>query len=168
MDEKQYNSLSNIKDFISVLKGANRQILFFSGNLTFINYAYHDKKIQNILEEIGREKIASKILTRVELAGIKNIENVLSMNKRMGVDVVEIRHCYQPLRATIVDDKVAMFKEVLDPSKYAKGELKQKLHIFYYLYDEDWIEWLQKIFWYLFRNSIDAKKRIEELKLFVH
>jgi len=165
MNTKQYNSNSNFKNFIDSLKDAKRQILFFSGNLTFSNYAYHDKTIQSVIEELGKEKISSKILTRVELAGIKNIENVLSINKRIGYDAVEVRHCYQPLRTTIVDDKVAIFKEVFDPKNYEKGELKQKLYILYYIYDEDWIEWLQKVFWYLFRGSIDARERIEGLKL---
>lgn len=167
MNRKQYNSPSNFKDFTSFLKSAQRQILFFSGNLTFSNMAYHDKKIRHIMEELGKEKISSKILTRVELAGIKNIQDVFSINKRVGHDIVEIRHCYHPLRTTIVDDKVAVFKEVLDPKHYSKGELKQKLYILYYIYDENWIEWLQKVFWHLFRGSIDARKRIEELKLFM-
>jgi hypothetical protein len=165
LSKKQYYSDDNFKDYLDLFKSAQRQVLSFSGNLTFINYTYHNKSILNIIEEIGRRRISVKILTRVELAGIKNIENVLSINKRIGHDVVEIRHCYQPLRATIVDDKVAVLKEILDPKNYPKGELKEKVYILYYIFDEDWIEWLQKIFWNLFRGSIDARKRIEELKL---
>jgi hypothetical protein len=165
MNERQYNSVSNFKDFVDRLERTKRQILFFSGNLTFSNLAYHDKKIRDVLEELGKEKISSKILTRVEFAGIENIENVLSINKRIGYDAVEIRHCYQPLRTTIIDNKEAVFKEVLYPKDYAKGELKRRLYILYYIYDEDWIEWLQKVFWHLFRSSIDARRRIEELKL---
>jgi len=167
MNEKKYNSTSNFKDFADRLKGTKRQILFFSGNLTFSNMAHHDKKIRDIMEELGKEKISSKVLTRVELAGIENIKNVLSINKRIGYDAIEIRHCYQPLRTTIIDDKVAVLKEVLDPKNYANNELKQKLFILYYIYDEDWIEWLQKIFWSLFRSSLDARNRMEELKMFV-
>jgi len=165
MNEKEYNSAQNFKDFADELKSADRQILFFSGNLTFSNMSHHDKKIREILEELGKKKIFSKILTRVELAGIENIQNVLSINKRVGFNAVEVRHSYQPLRATIVDDKLAIFREVLNPESYARGELKQKMHILYYIYDEDWIEWLQKVFWSLFRSSLDAKMRIEELNL---
>jgi len=165
MNEKQYNSESDFKDFVCRLKETKRQILFFSGNLTFSNVRYHDKKIRDVIEDLGRDKITSKILTRVELPGIKNIEDVLSINKRLGYDAVEVRHCYHPLRTTIIDEKEAVFKEVLDPKNYARGELKQKLFILYYIYDEEWIEWLHKVFWYLFRGSIDAKKRIEELRL---
>jgi hypothetical protein len=166
MNESQYNSVSNSKDFVDRLRNAERQILFFSGNLTFSNVAYHDKNIRDILEELGKKKVSSKILTRVELAGINNIQDVLSRNKRKGHDAIEIRHCYQPLRTTIIDNKEATFKEVLDPQEYAKDELKSKLYILYYIYDEEWVEWLQKVFWHLFRRSIDAKKRIEELELF--
>ena len=164
LNKKQYYSEANFKDYIELLKTSERQILSFSGNLTFINYVYNGKPILNILEEICRKKVSYKTLTRVEVAGIKNIENILSINKRIGYDAVEVRHCYQPLRATIIDDKVAVLKEILDPKNYPKGELKEKTYILYYIYDEAWIEWLQKVFWHLFRGSIDAKKRIEELK----
>jgi len=167
MTKKQYYSASNFKDFVDRLKGTERQILFFSGNLTFTNLSHHGKTILNVLEELAKKKISLKILTSVERAGIKNILNVLSINKRIGYDAVEIRHCYQPLRTTMIDDKEAVFKEILDPKDHAKGELKEKLYILYYIYDEDWIEWLQKIFWNFFRGSIEAKKRIEELKLFM-
>jgi len=167
LSKKQYYSESNFKDYIDLLKSAERQILYLSGNLTFINYTYQKKPILNVLEEIGKRKISAKILTRVELAGIENVENTLAINKRIGHDAVEVRHCYQPLRATIIDGKVAVLKEILDPKNYPKGELKEKTYILYYVYDENWIEWLQKVFWYLFRGSIDAKKRIEELKLII-
>jgi len=166
MNENEYNSLTNTKDFIDRMRKAERQILFFSGNLTFSNVLYHDQRIRDILEELGRKKISSKILTRVELAGIKNIQDVLSINKRIGYDAVEVRHCYQPLRVTIIDNKEASFKEVLNPEEYAKDELKSRLYVIYHIYDEEWVEWLQKVFWHLFRRSIDANKRIEELELF--
>jgi hypothetical protein len=167
LSNKQYYSDSNSKDYIESLKNAERQVLSFSGNLSFINYTYKNKPLLNTLEELCRKKISFKFLTRVELAGIKNIENVLAINKRIGYDAVEVRHCYQPLRASIVDDKKAVLKEILDPKDYPKGELKEKTYILYYVYDEDWIEWLQKVFWHLFRGSIDARKRIEELKLII-
>jgi len=167
MSKKQFYSASNFKDLTDRLRGSERQNLFFSGNLTFTNLGQGKNKVIKVLEELVKKKISLKILTRVERAGIKNIKNVLSINKRVGHDAVEIRHCYQPLRLTITDDKVAVFKEVLDPKDYSKGELKRKLYILYYIYDENWIEWLQKVFWHLFRGSIDAKKRIEELKLFM-
>ncbi|MBN2203267.1 MAG: hypothetical protein JW700_03740 [Candidatus Aenigmarchaeota archaeon] len=165
MSEAQYNSSQNSKDFADRLRSAEKQIMFFSGNLTFSNIKDHDKRIHDILEELGKRKVQTKILTSVELAGIENIQNVLSINSRTGYNSVEMRHCYQPLRTTIIDSKVAAFKEVLDPHDYAKDEMKDRLYVLYYIYDQEWIEWLQKVFWHLFRRSIDAKRRIEELEL---
>lgn len=164
LTEKELNSSENFEDFAGLLKSAEKQILFFSGNLTFSKMSSHDKDIRKIIEELGEKKIFSKILTRVELAGMENVADVLSINDRLGFNAVDVRHCFQPLRTTVVDDRVAVSKEILDPKNYAKGELKQKLTILYYIYDEHWIEWIQKIFYDLFRKSIDARKRLEEIK----
>jgi len=164
LSEKEYSSNLNFNNFGNLLQGAVKQILFFSGNLTFSRMSSHDKNIRKILEELGKKKIFSKILTRVEVAGIKNIQDVLAINSRIGFNAIEIRHCYQPLRTTIVDNKLAISKEVLDPKDYAEGELKERLYFMYSIYDEHWIEWLQKIFWDLFRKSIDAQKRLQEFK----
>jgi hypothetical protein len=166
LSREQYYSSANFKQFIDYIRSAERQVLFFSGNLTFSNYSYNDKTVKDVMEELGNKNVSIKVLSRVELAGINNVENALSLNKRIGHNSVEIRHCYHPLRANIIDDKVAVLKEVLDPKNYSRDELKHETYLLYYIYDKDWIEWLQKVFWHLFRSSVDAKKRIEELKLF--
>ena len=41
---KIYSSKENFDDFANLLRSADSQILFFSGNLTFSNISYHDKK----------------------------------------------------------------------------------------------------------------------------
>jgi hypothetical protein len=133
--------------------------------LTFANLNHKNKTILDIIEELGKKNIVSKILTRVEMAGLGNVKNVLAINNRIGRDVINMRHCYHPLRTIIIDDKVAVLKEILDPKNYSEGELKQKLYLLYYIYDENWIEWLQKVFWNLFRGSINAKQRIENISL---
>jgi hypothetical protein len=166
--EHEYNSYKNFKDFADSLKGATQQILFFSGNMTFSNYPVHDKEIRDILEELAKKKISSKILTRVELAGLNNIKDILALNSRAGWNAVEVRHCYQPLRCSIIDNKVAVLKEILEPEKYAPGELKEKLYLLYYIYDPDWVEWLQKVFWHLFRPAVDAKRRMEGMREVFH
>lgn len=164
LTEKEQNSKANFNEFANTLRSAEKQILFFSGNMTFSRMSSHDQNIRKILEELGRKKIFSKILTRVEVPGIENIRDVLSINNRIGFNAIEIRHCYQPLRTTVIDNKIATMKEILDPKDYAEGELKQKLIFIYTIYDEHWIEWLQKIFWDLFRKSIDAERRLQEFK----
>lgn len=164
MNTKDYVSKENFNDFINFLRASKKQVLFFSGNLTFSNLSYHDKKIHEVIEELARRGVNIKILTRVELPGIENIKNILAINKRLGKQVVEIRHCYQPLRTTIVDGKAARFKEVLKIEDYEKGELKETSFILYELTDKDWVEWLQKVFWNLFSSSIAAEERIKQLE----
>ena len=162
----EYGLEENFNDFANLLKSAKSQILFFSGNMTFSNREAHDIKIQNILEDLAKQKITSKVLTRVELAGLKNVQNALAINQRIGWNALEIRHCFQPLRTTIIDNDVAVFKEILDPKDFAEGELKEKTYLLYYIYDPDWISWLQKVFWHLFRPAVDAKTRITMLEPF--
>ena len=166
LNEKDYSSEENFNDFTDLLRGAASQILFFSGNMTFSNIATHDKKILSILEELAKQKVSSKVLTRVELAGLKNVQNVLALNRKVGWNAVEVRHAFQPLRTTIIDNKVAVFKEVLDPKNFEKDELKEKTHLLYYIYDPDWIAWLQKVFWHIYRPAVDAKQRIDFLESF--
>ena len=116
------------------------------------------------MEESAKQNIKTKILTRVGIPGLDNIKNILAINDRIGKEMIEIRHCYQPLRTTIIDNKVVVFKESRKPEVYAKGELKEEINILYYIYDEEWIEWMQKVFWNLFRSSIPAQKRILDIE----
>jgi len=160
-----YTSEKNFNDFCSFLKKAKKQVLFFSGNLTWSNMKYHDKKILEIIEELAKRNVVIKILTRVELAGIENIENMLAINNKIGKEMIEVRHCYQPLRTTIVDTNSARFKEILKKENYEKGELKEDVYLLYEILDKGWIEWLQKVFWNLFNESISSKKRMEELEI---
>ncbi len=168
LKEHEYNSYRNFKNFADELKEATQQILFFSGNMTWSNYPVHDQKILDILESLARKKISSKVLTRVELAGINNIKNILAVNNKVGYDAIEVRHRYQPLRCTIVDDKVAVLKEVLEPENYAPKELKEKAYLLYYIYDKEWIEWLQRVFWHLYRPAVSAKRRLDVMKPVFH
>lgn len=164
LTDEQYNSKENFEDYANRLKSASSQVLFFSGNLTFSNISWHDKKILKIIEGLAEKNVPSKILTRVEVPGIENVKNILAINERIGKEMIEVRHCFHPLRTTIVDNKIATFKEVKDPKDYVGEELKKRTTILYYIYDEDWIEWLQKVFWNLFRVSVPAKKRIEDIE----
>lgn len=166
--EHEYNSYKNLKNFLDCIKGAKQQILFFSGNLTWSKMQNHDKEIVETLEKLAQKKVISKILTRVELAGIESLKNILAVNSRVGYDAIEVRHRYQPLRCTIIDDKVAVFKEVLEPEKYAPKELKEKIYLLYYIYDKDWIEWLQKVFWHLYRPAVSVKRRLDMMKPVFH
>ena len=162
--EKEYQEKANFEDLKNILMKAESQIFLFSGNLTFCNLSYKKEKISDIIEYLAKKGISMKVLTRVELPGIETIKNVLSINNKIGREIIEIRHSYQPLRATIIDSKIASMKEVKTREKYFKGELDESINIIYRIFDEEWIEWLQRIFWHLFRSSISAQKRIKDLE----
>lgn len=168
MNEKEYTSEKNFEDFTNLLKSANSQILFFSGNLTFSNLEHHDIKIRKIIEDLSKNHVSSKILTRVELPGLQNIKNVLGINNRLGKKMIEIRHARQPLRVTIIDNKVAVFKESFYPNNYEKDELDEAKFLLYYIYDPEWIEWLQKVFFNIYRVSVDAERRIDDFDYPTH
>lgn len=165
MDYKKYASKENFDDFVNFLRSAQKQVLFFSGNLTFSNVTHHDRKILEIVEELAKRNVSVKILTRVELAGMNNIKNILAINDRLGKRAIEIRHCYHPLRATIIDGKSARFKEIFETGDFPKNELKKTTYLLYEIFDKDWIEWLQKIFWNMFSTSIPAEARIKDLEI---
>jgi hypothetical protein len=100
----------------------------------------------------------------VEIPGIDNILKILSINKSLGKDVIEVRHAEQPLRGEIIDNKVVRLREEWEERRYKSGELDYNLAVFYEIYDKEWIEWLQKVFWHIFNASVPAESRIKELE----
>lgn len=47
---------------------------------------------------------------------------------------------------------------------YKPGELNKNMRIFYEFYGAEWIGWMQKVFWSLYRFSIKYSGRIRQLK----
>jgi len=156
--------VSEEQDLVGFLKQATKQVIIFSGNLSWIN-AHQDKtQIIDVLRELTKRNISIKIIARVSMVGADNARKLIAINKEPGRDMIEIRHRYQPLRAIIVDNKVAKLREIRNPEYYNHGELRQKIEIFYDLYDRDWIDWLQKVFWKMFSTGTPADKRIKEIE----
>ena len=151
-------------DFLNLLRSAQEQILFFSGNLSWTTIKKGKTSMLNVIEELAKQKISIKILTRIELPGIENIMNVASINQRLAREAIEIRHAHHPLRGLIVDTKIARFKEIKNPADFKQGELAKQMVISYSIHDEEWVEWIKKVFWHFFRPAIPYKKRIEDLK----
>lgn len=151
------------KDMISLLQNTEKEVYIFSGNMSFINLKHGKEGVLEVLEEIAK-RASIKILARVDVAGIENVRKVLAINERLGRNAVEVRHAEQPLRGLIVDNKVARLREIKLPEDYRKGELRGKTYIYYELCDEDWVLWLQKVFWSMFRPAVDAKNRIDILE----
>ena len=110
--------------------------------------------ILSLLEELIQRKIPVKIICDVDLESLDNISKVLSLNEKHKTNLVEIRHSEQPLRAFVVDNKFARFKQ----------HKQRNIFIFYEIKDEEWVNWIQQLFWHVFRTSIGAEQRIADLK----
>jgi hypothetical protein len=145
------------ESFIEQMSSAEKQILFFSGNLSWVNLIGSEK----LIESLAKKKVRMKVLTRMDITTLKNAKKLLAVNERIGYDAIEIRHCFQPLRGLVVDNNIASLKEVKKPEDVKEFELKKKTFMFYKIRDEEWVEWLQKVFWNLFRTALPAKDRIK-------
>jgi hypothetical protein len=154
---KNENDAGRLTEFKDILMQSKKQILFFSGGLNFSNLEDSKVNIFEILEDLVKKGIRMKIICRVDLDSMKNVERLLNLNFKYGKEMIEIRHQYNPLRVTIIDDKLINLKE-------EKGnDDKIKTFIFYTIKDKEWITWITKIFWKLFNASIKAEKRMYEL-----
>lgn len=153
----------NLKELAELLEKAEKQVLIFSGNLSFINLKNKNFNMIQILDNLVKKGVSIKIICRTDIAGLENIEKVLSLNFKYGKEMIEIRHREHPIRAFIIDNKILRIKEIKEPTGKIH-ELDKKIFIFYTIKDRDWTAWISKIFWKMFSNSIDARKRIEELK----
>lgn len=162
--EKQEDEATEVEqNLIGILRSCNKELLIFSGNLSWANIKQDNTEIIKVMEELARNNVQIKIVANVDLNSLYNVKKILSINNKLGKEIIEIRHRKQPLRAFIVDNKIARFKEIKSLDEYKKGT-KKKTFIFYEIFDQEWIEWLQKVFWNFFRAAIDAKKRIKDIE----
>jgi len=144
------------KDLPRLLSSTEKQLLIFSGNLSWANLT----EIYKILEELGRRNVSIKVLARIDIDNLENIKKFLDLNNKVNKEFIEIRHCEQPLRAFVIDKKLVRFKEIKNPEE----KKRKRMFIFYNIHDKEWIEWLQKVFWHFFTSGVPAEKRIKELE----
>ncbi len=154
---------TNLNELGEIIGKTKKQLLIFSGNLSFINLKNNNFDMMKIIEDFVKKGIIIKILCRVDLAGKENIEKVLSLNFKYGKQAIEIRHREHPLRAFIIDNQIIRIKEIKEPTGKI-NELDKKIFIFYTIKDGEWALWLSKIFWKMFSSSADSSKRIAEMK----
>lgn len=160
--QKEENVEAN-HDIIGTLREAKNSILIFSGNLSWSTLQQNGNKVRDVFKELAKKDINIKILSRVDITSMKNVELMQNINDEIKKERINIRHCEHPIRGIIIDDKLTQLKEMKDPSNYKDNEIDKKTYIFYEIYDEEWIEWLKNVFWKLYRNGIPAKSRLEDL-----
>lgn len=165
LDEQEDEARVVKQDLITPLRSAQKQVLIFSGNLSWANLVQDGIPLLKVFEELAEAGVSIKFLTGLDISAMKNYEKLAALNAQLGREMIEIRHGTHPLRAFIVDDKLAQFKETRYPQEYEPGELKRKTYIFYRIHDPEWVRWLQKVFWNLFRTALPAQKRIENLRM---
>ncbi len=160
---KDESDAGKLEEFKEMLMQAKKQVLFFSGNLSFVNFEDKKVKLFEVLESLVKKGISIKVVCRVDFAARENVEKLLALNFKYGKELVEIHHKEQPLRATIIDNDIINIKEIEEPTG-RKNELSEKTFIFYTIKNKEWVEWLSRIFWKMFSSSIDSKKRLEEMR----
>ncbi len=163
LEQTEEEAKTNLDELKYYLEKTEKQLLCFSGNLSWINLKNNKINIFSILENLVKRGVSIKIICRVDLTALENVEKILSLNFKYGKELVEIRHKEQPLRALIIDNKILRLKEVKEPTGKIK-ELNKRIFIFYTIKDKEWIEWCKRIFWKMFSGSINANKRIQEIK----
>lgn len=163
MEQSEKEAKTKLNELKECLEQTKKQITAFSGNLSWTNLKNNKVNVFNIIEGLVKKGVSIKILCRVDLASRTNIEKMLSLNYRYGKELVEIRHVEQPLRAIVFDKKVLRLKEIKEPTGKV-NELNKKTFIFYTIKDKEWVDWSSRIFWKLFSKSMNANRRIEELK----
>lgn len=160
---QQYDTNEDVAaDLIAkTIANAEKSVLLFSGNLSFLNTK--NKIMLQTLEDLIKRKVQVKILARINIASLGNLHLLLPLLKKYP-HLIEIRHRFQPLRGSIVDEKIALFRTEETIDLYKEHELEKNTQIFYELYDSEWVVWLQKVFWNLYRASIDYELRVKELR----
>ena len=164
LEEQSEYTITKKQNLAAALRSAQNQILIFSGNLSWVNASQGKTKMIDVFEEVAERNISIKVICSVDLESMQNIEKMLQINYKIKKEMIEIRHSEQPFRAFIIDSSFARFKEIKQYEEPKKKPTGKRSHIFYEIIDEEWIGWIQKIFWNIFRTSINADKRIEDIK----
>jgi len=162
LEEQADEKKTSAQDVMGLLLSAKKEIIIFAGNLSWITITSGGVKIIDVIRDQANKGVSIKVLCGIHLPAVENIEKLIALNKKLK-NKIEIRHSFQPLRAIIVDDKVARLKEIKSPSDYEQ-EHKTKTFIFYTLYDPVWVKWLKDVFHSYFDSGDYAEARIRELK----
>ncbi|MBN1175994.1 hypothetical protein JXA48_05105 [Candidatus Woesearchaeota archaeon] len=163
LEEQEEYKITLKQDLVSLLRSAKKQVLIFSGDFSWSQAKQGKTRLRKIFEELADKGISIKVIASVEINNIKQIEETLAINDYSKREAIEIRHRNQPFRAFVIDNNIVRFKETR-ANHFADKTNKKNLFIFYDILDDLWLDWIIKVFWHLFSGSVDAKKRIEDLR----
>jgi hypothetical protein len=169
----QHVKKENKKSYLETIRGAfspyvkflsqtKHTLLIFSGNLSFISEKHTGKNMLKLFEELLKNKVTIKIVCRLNLATIKNIELLKPLINRYP-KLIEIKNKYHPLRGCIIDNKLVRLYSEENLEDYKEGELDKNIVIAYDIFEQEWINWLENVFWHLYRTSIDYTQRLNEI-----
>ena len=162
LEEQEDEAKTVSQDVIGLLLSAKNEILIFAGNLTWSNVSQGGISLLDVMKDLANKGVKIRIICGVHLPAVENVEKLMELNKTLK-NKIELRHSFQPLRAIIVDEKIARIKEIKNPSDYEHKKTK-KTFIFYTIYDPVWIKWLKSVFHSYFDSGDYAEARIRELK----
>ncbi len=156
------NSKKNVEvieknDSGKYLLDTQSQLLILSGNLSFVTSQL------SVIERLLERKVTIRIVCRINLATLTNLRKIQTLvGKYPGQ--IEIRNRYQPLRGFIRDGTFARFIAEEKMINYRPGELHKDMIIAYTMTDSEWVQWMEQMFWSMYRTSGDMNSRIKELK----
>ncbi|MBS3163878.1 phosphatidylserine/phosphatidylglycerophosphate/cardiolipin synthase family protein [Candidatus Woesearchaeota archaeon] len=159
LDEKKSSALQ--APLIPLLRQASRSVLCFSGNLSFLTAREGKQRVLSAVDELVERGVRVKVLCRVNAATMSNLSLLRPL---MGKGLIEVRHCYQPLRGFVIDDSLASFRTEESAGMYRAGELAADASVVYEVRDAEWVAWLQKVFWQLYRTAPDHETRVRQLE----
>ncbi|MBT7902891.1 hypothetical protein HN587_03435 [Candidatus Woesearchaeota archaeon] len=153
----------NAETLFPLIDNAEEEVLAFSGNNSWIHLKHDGRTLLDSVRDAVKRGVIFKIITNVALLDLKNLRDILAINIQMGKEMVQVKHEITPLRAYIIDGKIAKFSEIKVPAG-KKGEDKKILGVYYSIYDPEWVEWIKQVFWKKFQLALPAKKRIDSLE----
>lgn len=147
------------KSLIDFFDRVEKELLVFSGNLSFLRYPEIKQSFFNLL----KRGVQVKLLCRIDIGTLENLKNIEDLLNRFPQQF-EVRHSRQPIRGFVVDGKTVRLKEERTPADFKEKEISKNIRVLYEVYDSDWVSWFQNVFWYLYRTSANYTERLAALE----
>ena len=147
----------------AALKQTSESLLFFSGNLSWLQLKEGKTSLLSVVEELLARGVHIKIICRVDIGTRRNLEKLKPLLNTYG-HLLELRHKSQPLRGFIRDGNFVRLKEEKKVSDYKESELHGDVRIIYEFWDDAWTQWLTQVFWNVYRKASNMESRMKELE----